>query len=54
MLAHLHSASLKVKADFEATPETILEVGPGGHEHFDSILFTALILERLHLETIPA
>jgi hypothetical protein len=48
-LAKLHSAALVKRKRGAPARETMLEIFPDGYEHFDEILLSALILERLRL-----
>jgi hypothetical protein len=48
-LAKLHSSAKARRKRGEPVQETTLEVFPDGYEHFDLILLSGLILERLRL-----
>jgi hypothetical protein len=46
-LAKLHSAAKAIRKRGQPVEETTLEIFPDGYEHFDLILLSGLILERL-------
>jgi hypothetical protein len=53
VLAQLRSGNAYMKPDNQGPIDTVLEVDPAGHEHLESILITALIMERLRFTRAP-